>query len=561
LTKHLELAHFQFDRPSHIVADASSTSVGGVLLQEQGPVDQLKGLHINKDGSESPPFNVRVVRWCSKSLSKSQQKWPISTRELYAQQIALKNFSLWTSGSTTYNWTDHKGLTQRLSPDEETNRDAIKVQACMAYGTTFKYLPGCASNKNAMVLPDAISRLCIALGKDPPSDEPVLPPAPSEPAHTLPMTTSYLGSLTEEGGSLISFDPIPIKTAQIVQLPKQSDKTSSTAGDIKSTPAPIVSQSTLHKILVFLFGTGKPKTPKAYQHLPFLVLMTMFIATVSGTKEHCPPTISGTYQIISSQVQLYQDFATIESNYRQQGYLICHWDATLITDTANCTIEGRHINVLPDWGPVNKTSYVTTAVKTKEIIVFTIQNETTIPLEGIKVVSRVIRVPIPPDKPEDKGFGGWDEDDELSPQDILLQNIIFPSSVGTSVLKWSHQCLRDHLYSSILDKMDDLTQFISTRWCTKQWRNFGKPDSGWQYYKMGYIMFACFWPNGRFSLSLDHIQTTQRQIEQQRLFNQWVTITTCMSKASHNGFPHYIQLLTQPSTIYLSPISNPKKSS
>jgi len=531
LTQQLELAHFQTDRPSHRVADASGTAVGGVLFQEQGPVSKLKGIQIDANGKETPPTNVRVVRWCSKTLSKSQQKWPISTRELYAQQVALKNFSLWTAGGTTYNWTDHKGLTQRLSLDEETNRDSIKVQACMSYNTIFKYLPGCTNNPNIIALPDAISRLCLALARDPPSDDVIVPPEPAKPAHTAPKTTSYI-NFNGWGGELldlISFaEIIPDKATQVTQQQTKNNANSSEFQDIESNPGPW----TWMQILIMLFGDGKTKRQKKYQQLnnkPAIMLLFLTLLSLSSATPICPPTISGTYQIISSSTQLYQDFEMIKIDYQQQGYHICHWDTTLVANTANCTIEGRHINVLPT--PFSKiepsVKHVITAIRQKEIVIFAVKNETTISLGALKIVSRVIRIPKEP----------------IDHLQIIQQNLIFPTTISTTKSKWNDQCLRHQHYSTAPHSLDSLTWFIEKNWCQNIAYMQPTPQIGWQYYKLGNLAFGCSWPIGKFPSNIGY---STNQQEQKGQYKQWLETVDCMNAAPQNSFPALISLQKMP---------------
>lgn len=456
LDNELKLVHFQTDRPAHIIADASSTSVGGVLVQEQGPVNELKGMHITEDGREEPPKNVKVVRWCSKTLSKSQQNWPISTRELYAQLIALKKFSLWTSGGITYNWTDHKGLTQRLSPDKMTNRDSIKVQACMSYNTTFKYLPGCTDQSNIIALPDAISRLCTSLAKDPPNEDPELPPVNPEPAHTLPKTTSYFNMELPDNPWFRELMTLDLSSNP---KPKQlSNQNSSDMADIEANPGP---NNLLMRILIILFGDGKTKKQKSYHRLPLLLL---YLTTIQCTltTEKCSPTISGKYQIISAHTQLYQDFSIIEYQYRQEGYHLCYWDATLITNTANCTIEGKHINISNNINAINSSNYVVTAIKNKEIIIFSKDNETTTSLQGLKIVSRVVRIPVLPILPILPILPFIDT--EVTKLEKLKQHLKPNLKIYsyTDKKEWNLQCLRfnqkwtKELLASAIDK-----------WCQK----------------------------------------------------------------------------------------------
>jgi len=214
----------------------------------------------------------------------------------------------------------------------------------------------------------------------------------------------------------------------------------------------------------------------------------------------------------------------------------------MIVDTANCTIEGRHINVSNNWEPSNSTKYVITAMKAKELIVFSKQNETTISLEGFKIVSRVIRKPWLPttytkiDKPN---IGGWDKEatTEEAVEAALRHSLTYPTTIGTPDKQWNMHCLHEHLYDSLLGDLNKLTQFISTSWCVRQWKEHGKPDSGWQYYALGHVMFACNWPHGKFSLSLSNIKTNNKDLEQQKLFQQWSTTAECMLKASNQSFP------------------------
>ena len=86
------LAHPRFDREFHVQCDASDTAVGAVLLQH------------GKDKE------MKLVEFLSKALAKSQLRWHVSEKELYAVVYALQKWRHLLIQRKFTLYTDHRNL-------------------------------------------------------------------------------------------------------------------------------------------------------------------------------------------------------------------------------------------------------------------------------------------------------------------------------------------------------------------------------------------------------------------------------------------------------------------
>jgi hypothetical protein len=128
-----------FDKPFRIDTDASLTGVGAVLSQEK------------EDGSWRP------VAFFSKHLTKRQQNYSTSERELLSIVLAIEHFKQFIYGRPVTVYTDHQTLKYLLTVDEPAQRLARWLDQLRMFDLTIEYRKGTA-NANA----NALSRMTDA---------------------------------------------------------------------------------------------------------------------------------------------------------------------------------------------------------------------------------------------------------------------------------------------------------------------------------------------------------------------------------------------------------------
>lgn len=131
------MAHPDFNKPFILSVDASLDGVGAVLSQLP-------------DGENK----ARPVAFASKTLSKSQQRYPAHRLEFMALKWGItEKFSHWLKGHKFTVWTDNNPLSHVLTKPKLDAYEQRWVAKLSAYDFDLKYIPG---PKN--VVADALSR-------------------------------------------------------------------------------------------------------------------------------------------------------------------------------------------------------------------------------------------------------------------------------------------------------------------------------------------------------------------------------------------------------------------
>jgi hypothetical protein len=130
------LAIADYDRPFHVVCDASNLAVGAALLQVDG------------EGIE------RVVSYQSRQLKQAERNYPVHDRELLAMKYALAKFRVYLLGTKHFTvFTDHCSLRTAIKSPHLSQRMARWLSFFAEYNFTVEYKPG-----KLNVLADALSR-------------------------------------------------------------------------------------------------------------------------------------------------------------------------------------------------------------------------------------------------------------------------------------------------------------------------------------------------------------------------------------------------------------------
>lgn len=103
MTSELLLAYPDFDQPFILTTDASNVAIGGVLSQ-------------SIEGKEKP------IAYLSRTLSKAEEKYSATAKELLAIYFAAKTFRPYLYGRTFIIYTDHEPLTKELKLTDATGR-------------------------------------------------------------------------------------------------------------------------------------------------------------------------------------------------------------------------------------------------------------------------------------------------------------------------------------------------------------------------------------------------------------------------------------------------------
>jgi hypothetical protein len=134
VAKDIELRHVQWDKEMIMTSDACQVGIGAYIGQR------------NEKGELLP------VICASKKLTKTQQRWPATKRELYAMMWAMNKFRHYLLGRHFIARVDHKPLVALLK-----NRVTLLTEGWMdtilKFDFTTEHLPG-----NENVLADALSR-------------------------------------------------------------------------------------------------------------------------------------------------------------------------------------------------------------------------------------------------------------------------------------------------------------------------------------------------------------------------------------------------------------------
>lgn len=160
------LAFFDVTAKTRVIADASPSGLGAVLIQSQGGVD-------------------RVIAYGHRSLSKVERRYSQTEREALSLVWACEHFFIYLLGVEFELMTDHKPLTYIFNnPNSKpTPRLERWVLRLMAFSCKIVYLPGKAN------IADPLSRLCQS-GKEVPISE--------------------AGRVAEENISLVAAEAVPV---------------------------------------------------------------------------------------------------------------------------------------------------------------------------------------------------------------------------------------------------------------------------------------------------------------------------------------------------------------
>lgn len=135
------LIYPDFDLPFNLTTDASKLAIGAVLSQ-------------SKVGLDKP------IAYASRSLSKTEQNYSTTEKELLAIVWAVKNFRSYLLGHKFYVYTDHQPLRGECRIKDPSSRIIRLYQKLMDYDFCIEYKKG-ALNTNA----DALSRVLLDEGK------------------------------------------------------------------------------------------------------------------------------------------------------------------------------------------------------------------------------------------------------------------------------------------------------------------------------------------------------------------------------------------------------------
>ena len=129
------LAHPDFSRPFKLQTDASNQGLGAVLLQE------------NQDKQWQP------IAYISRSLTKSEQNYSTTEKELLAIVWAFQKFHPYLHGSNTEVETDHQPLVLLIHKQHPPGRLLRWALALQEYTFTLRYCKGSTN-----IVADSLSR-------------------------------------------------------------------------------------------------------------------------------------------------------------------------------------------------------------------------------------------------------------------------------------------------------------------------------------------------------------------------------------------------------------------
>ena len=128
-----------FSKTFYVGTDASNHGIGGVLYQKE-----------LVDGGEE----TRIISVVSKSLSKAQQNYAITKKELWAVVFCLNKFHDWIIGRHFVLETDHQAITYLFKGNHENVVINSWLHILLKYDFDVVHIPG-----TLHVFPDSLSRL------------------------------------------------------------------------------------------------------------------------------------------------------------------------------------------------------------------------------------------------------------------------------------------------------------------------------------------------------------------------------------------------------------------
>ena len=127
----------------YVATDASNFAIGAALLQTKNDT--------NKDTFQG---NVTYIKFASRSLTKCEQAYPVSKRELLGIVFAIKKFENYLLGRNFKILTDHEPLTYLLSQKRLGHLQTAWLDTLLRFNFEIIYIPG-GNN----LLPDLLSRV------------------------------------------------------------------------------------------------------------------------------------------------------------------------------------------------------------------------------------------------------------------------------------------------------------------------------------------------------------------------------------------------------------------
>ena len=130
------LALPDYDKPFHVVCDASKFAIGCALMQHDA------------DGKE------RVISYQSRQLKAAELRYPVHDKELLAMKYALVKFRVYLMGESRFAmYTDHASLRYAIKSPHLSQRMARWLSFFAEYNFVVHYKPG-----KTNILADALSR-------------------------------------------------------------------------------------------------------------------------------------------------------------------------------------------------------------------------------------------------------------------------------------------------------------------------------------------------------------------------------------------------------------------
>ena len=127
----------------YVATDASNYAIGAVLFQAK-----------NNNSSNTFENNVAYIKFASRSLTKCEQSYPISKRELLGIVFAITKFENYLLGRQFKILTDHEPLTYLLSQKRLGQLQTAWLDTLLRFNFEIIYIPG-----GDNLLPDLLSRI------------------------------------------------------------------------------------------------------------------------------------------------------------------------------------------------------------------------------------------------------------------------------------------------------------------------------------------------------------------------------------------------------------------
>ena len=137
-----------YGKPFFIATDASSYGISAVLFQLSHDGDNFQQLNM------ASPDNKKFIKFCSRSLHKSEKNYPACKRELLAIIFGLQKFENFILGERIILFTDNKPLSYIFSQKYLNSLQYSWLKTLLTFDLDICYCPG-----KVNLLPDLLSRL------------------------------------------------------------------------------------------------------------------------------------------------------------------------------------------------------------------------------------------------------------------------------------------------------------------------------------------------------------------------------------------------------------------